>query len=84
MKLSIVIPAYNECAFIEEVLLRMQIEWITVRQFGHGAHSHFIAGRFMIHCHDDKGEALFVKQESIFGWAPQWWKRLGPFHIIDR
>ena len=63
-------------------LSRRAIEWITARQFGHGAHTHFNAGRFMMHTHDDEAEALFVKQESILGEAPQWWNRLGRFHIM--
>jgi high-affinity nickel-transport protein len=67
-------------------LMGRAIEWITIRRLGHGAHSHVILGRLMIHTHDEDGEPVLVGSESIFGGAPQWrpqqWKTLGLFHIL--
>lgn len=58
------------------------IECITAHQAARGKHSHFTAGHFRIHMHDDEGEPLFEQQETIFGWNTQEWKKLGCFHIM--
>lgn len=63
-------------------LLRRAIEWITVRRLGSGAHSHFLFGRWMVHTHDEDGEPILLDSISILGWTPQWWKKLGVFHIL--
>jgi high-affinity nickel-transport protein len=63
-------------------LMRRAIEWITIRRLGPGAHSHVILGRLMIHTHDEDGEPVSAGPGSIFGWTPQWLKRLGFFHIL--
>ena len=63
-------------------LMRRAMEWITIRRLGPGAHSHFMFGRRMVHTHNDGGEPIFMDQVSILGWAPQWWKKLGLFHIL--
>ena len=63
-------------------LLRRAIEWITIRRLGSGAHSHFLLGRWMIHTHDEDGEPILMDSFSILGWTPQWWKKLGLFHIL--
>jgi hypothetical protein len=63
-------------------LMRRAMERMTIRRLGPGAHSHKLFGRLMVHTHDDDGEPVFVGSESIFGWTPQWWKKLGLFHIL--
>jgi len=63
-------------------LMRRAIEWITIRRLGPGAHSHKLLGRMMVHTHDDDGEPVIVESQSIVGWTPQWWKKLGLFHIL--
>ena len=63
-------------------VLRRAIEWITIRRLGSGAHSHFLFGRRMVHTHDADGEPILIDSFSILGWAPQWWKKLGLFHIL--
>lgn len=63
-------------------VLRRAIEWITIRRLGSGAHSHLLFGRWMIHTHDEDGEPILMDSFSILGWTPQWWKKLGPFHIL--
>lgn len=62
--------------------MRRAIEWMTIRRLGPGAHSHFILGRWMAHGHDEDGEPIFVDRTSMTGWAPQWWKKLGLFHVV--
>ena len=63
-------------------VLRRSIEWITIRRLGPGAHSHFLFGRWMVHTHDEDGEPILTDSFSILGWTPQWWKKLGLFHIL--
>src|SRR6202140_2997969 len=63
-------------------ILRRAIEWITIRRLGSGAHSHFLFGRWMVHTHDEDGESILMDSISILGWTPQWWKKLGLFHIL--
>jgi hypothetical protein len=63
-------------------LMRRAIEWITIRRLGPGAHSHIIFGRWMVHTHNEDGEPVLVGSQSIFGWTPQWWKKLGLFHVL--
>jgi high-affinity nickel permease len=63
-------------------LMRRAIEWITIRRLGPDAHSHFLFGRWMVHTHNDDGEPVFTDQVSILGWTPQWWKKLGLFHVL--
>jgi len=63
-------------------LMRRAIEWITIRRLGSGAHSHMILGRSIVHTHAEDGEPVLVGQGSIFGWTPQWWKKLGLFHVL--
>jgi high-affinity nickel-transport protein len=63
-------------------VLHRAIEWITIRRLGSGAHSHFIFGRSMVHTHDEDGEPILMDSFSILGWTPQWWKKLGLFHIL--
>jgi hypothetical protein len=63
-------------------ILRRAIEWITIRRLGSGAHSHFLFGRRMVHTHDEDGESTLMDSFSILGWAPQWWKKLGLFHVV--
>ena len=63
-------------------VLRRAIEWITIRQLGPGAHSHFLLGRRMVHTHDEDGEPILMDSVSMLGWTPQWWKQLGLFHIL--
>ncbi len=63
-------------------VLRRAIEWITIRRLGSGAHSHFLFGRWMVHTHDEDGEPILMDSFSILGWTPQWWKKLGLFHIL--
>ncbi len=62
--------------------LRRAIEWIAAGRFGSGAHSHVILGRTMIHTHDDDGVLVPIDPMSVMGWTPQWWKKLGLFHIL--
>jgi hypothetical protein len=62
--------------------LRRAMEWLTVRRLGSGAHSHFLLGRWMVHTHDENGEPVFMDSLSILGWTPQWWKKLGLFHVL--
>ncbi len=61
---------------------RRAIEWFTIRRHGPGAHSHVIFGRVMIHTHDANDGSIVRGKGSIFGWTPQWWKKLGLFHIL--
>jgi len=63
-------------------VLRRAMEWITIRRLGSGAHSHFVFGRWMVHTHDEDGEAILVESFSILGWTPQLWKQLGLFHVL--
>jgi hypothetical protein len=63
-------------------VLRRAIEWITMRRLGAGAHSHFLFGRLMVHTHDEDGEPVLMDSYSILGWTPQWWEKLGLFHIL--
>jgi high-affinity nickel-transport protein len=63
-------------------VLRRAIEWLTIHRFGPGAHSHFLLGRWMVHTHDEDGEPIFLDSFSILGWTPQWWKKLGLFHVL--
>jgi hypothetical protein len=63
-------------------VLRRAIEWLTIRRIGPGAHSHLLLGRWMVHTHDEEGEPVFLDSTSILGWTPQWWKKLGLFHIL--
>jgi hypothetical protein len=63
-------------------ILRRAIEWITIRRLGPAAHSHFLFGRWMIHTHDEDGEPIFTDSFSILGWTPQWWNKLGLFHVL--
>src|ERR1700693_2554935 len=62
-------------------VLRRAIEWITIRQMGPGAHSHFVFGRRMVHTHEEDGETISFDSVSLLVWTPQWWKQLGLFHI---
>jgi hypothetical protein len=63
-------------------ILRRIMEWITIRRLGSGAHSHFLFGRRIVHTHDEDGEPVFMDSFSILGWTPQWWKKLGLFHVL--
>ena len=63
-------------------VLRGAVEWLTIRRLGPGAHSHFILGRRAVHTHDESGEPILMESFSILGWTPQWWKKLGVFHIL--
>jgi hypothetical protein len=63
-------------------ILRRAMEWITLRRLGSGAHSHFLLGRRMVHTHDEDGETILLDSFSIMGWTPQWWKKLGLFHLL--
>ena len=54
----------------------------TIRGLGPGAHSHEVMGRLMIHTHRDDKESVFVESASVIGWTPQWWRKLGAFHIV--
>ncbi len=63
-------------------VLRRATEWLTVRRLGPGAHSHFFFGRWMAHTHDKDGEPVYLDSFSILGWTPQWWKKLGLFHVV--
>jgi hypothetical protein len=63
-------------------VLRRAVEWITIRRLGPGAHSHLLSGRWMVHTHDEEGEPILVDSFSILGWTPEWWKKLGLFHIL--
>jgi ABC-type nickel/cobalt efflux system permease component RcnA len=63
-------------------VLRRAVEWIAIRRLGPGAHSHYLLGRRMVHTHDEDGEAILMDSFSILGWTPEWWKRLGLFHIL--
>jgi high-affinity nickel-transport protein len=63
-------------------ILRRVIEWITIRRLGPGAHSHFLFGRWTVHRHDEDGEPILPDSLSILGWSPQWWKKLGVFHVM--
>jgi hypothetical protein len=56
---------------------RRGFDWISARQGGEGKHSHFVAGKLMIHTHDDGGG-----QETACGGATKPWKKLGHFHIL--
>jgi high-affinity nickel-transport protein len=58
------------------------INWMTIRGLGPGAHSHEVMGRLMIHTHRDDKESVFVESASVIGWTPQWWRKLGAFHIV--
>src|SRR5579864_1001406 len=42
-------------------VLRRLMEWITIRRLGSGAHSHFIFGRWMVHTHDEDGQAIVAE-----------------------
>jgi High-affinity nickel-transport protein len=63
-------------------ILRRAIEWITIRRLGPGAHFHFQFGRRMVHTHNEDCEPVAMDSFSMLGWTPQWWKRLGIFHIL--
>jgi len=63
-------------------LMQRAIEWITNRRLGPGAHSHVILGRLMIHTHDEDGEPVSAGPGSIFGWTPQWPKKLSLFQLL--
>jgi hypothetical protein len=63
-------------------VLRRAIEWFAIQRLGSGAHSHFLFGRWMVHTHDEEGEPILLDSFSILGWTPQWWKKLGLFHIL--
>jgi len=63
-------------------VFRRVMEWIAIRRLGPGAHSHFLFGRWMVHAHDEDGEPIPMDSFSILGWTPQWWKRLGLFHVM--
>ena len=62
-------------------LMRRAIEWFTTRCHGPGAHAHVVLGRVIVHTHDAWGEPNGLGKVPLFGWAPQWWKQLGLFHI---
>jgi high-affinity nickel-transport protein len=63
-------------------VLRRAVEWITIHRLGSGAHSHFLLGRWMVHTHDEDGDPVFLDSVSVLGWTPQWWKKLGLFHVL--
>jgi len=63
-------------------VLRRAMELITIRRLGPRAHSHLMYGRLMIHTHDEAGEPILMDSVSVLGWTPQWWKKLGLFHIL--
>jgi len=63
-------------------VLRRAIEWLTIRRLGPGAHSHVLFDRWMVHTHDEDGEPVFLDSFSFLGWTPQWWKKLGLFHVL--
>lgn len=63
-------------------VLRRAMDWITIRRLGRGAHSHLFYGRRMIHTHGEYGEPIAGDSFSILGLTPQWWKKLGVFHIV--
>src|SRR5579863_5866712 len=63
-------------------VLRRAMDWLNIRRLGPSAHSHFIFGRRMLHTHDDNGETVLIESFSILGWTPQWWKKLGLFHVL--
>ncbi len=63
-------------------VLRRAIEWIKIRRLGPRAHSHVMYGRFMIHTHGEAGGSMGMDSSSVVGWTPQWWKKLGLFHIL--
>src|SRR5215472_2163357 len=62
-------------------LLRRFTEWLAMRRLGPRAHSHFLFGRRIVHTHDEDGEPVYTESVSMLGWTPQWWKRVGLFHI---
>jgi hypothetical protein len=63
-------------------LMRRAIDWFTIRRLGPGAHSHMLFGQMMVHTHDEDGEPFLAGSQSILGWSPQWWKKLGLFHVL--
>jgi hypothetical protein len=63
-------------------LMRRAIEWFTIRRLGPGAHSHMMFGQMMVHTHDEDGEPVLAGSQSILGWTPRWWKKLGLFHVL--
>jgi len=63
-------------------ILRRAIEWIAICRLGSGAHSHFLFGRWTVHTHDEDGEPVLMDSLSMLGWTPQWWKKLGLFHVL--
>lgn len=63
-------------------VLHRAVEWLIIRRLGPGAHSHFLLGRWMVHTHDEDGEPVLMDSASVLGWTPQWWRKLGAFHIL--
>jgi hypothetical protein len=62
-------------------LMRRLIAWLVKRGYDPGAHVHVIMGRLMIHTHYVFGDRPSAGK-SMAGWKPQWWRRLGLFHVL--
>lgn len=63
-------------------VMRRAIDWLTMRRLGPSAHSHLVFGRLMMHTHDEYGGTVIVDSVSLLGWTPEWWKKLGLFHVL--
>ena len=57
-------------------------EWFTARGYGSGTHAHVLSGRLMIHTHDAGRRFVMEARGSMPEWAPQWYRKLGPFHVL--
>ena len=63
-------------------LTRRAMDWLAARGYGSGAHPHMILGRVMIHKHSASGKFAGPEEGATFGWAPQWCRKLGLFHVL--
>ena len=63
-------------------LMGRAMVWFAARGYGSGAHAHVILGRVMIHRHDAGRKFVIQGNEAVFEWAPQWYRKLGLFHVL--
>ena len=63
-------------------LTRRAMEWLAARRYGPGAHAHAIFGRVIVHTHGGTANSVGPGEGAIFDWAPQWFRKLGLFHVF--
>jgi hypothetical protein len=62
-------------------LMQRAMDWLALKGFGPGAHSHIMFGRTMMHTHGTSNDFGAGGKASLGGSAPRW-RQLGLFHVL--